>query len=39
MAKLAMAGAANSRCTELQRVLLVNQIANAKYCELLSAMV
>jgi hypothetical protein len=38
-AKLAMAGAANPTCTKLQRVLLVDQIENAKYCEFLSAIV
>lgn len=39
VAKLATAGAANSRCAKLQRALLVDQIANAKYRGLLSAMV
>ena len=34
-----MEGAANSMCTELQRVLLVDQIETAKHRELLSAMV
>ena len=39
VAKLAMAGVANPRCTMLQRVLLVDQIEDAKYREVLSAIV
>jgi hypothetical protein len=34
-----MAGAANSKRAKLQRALLVDQIANAKYRESMSAMV